>query len=401
MSLNRRQTLKSLLAASALPFMSRAAFAGDWAAIEAAAKGQEVFFNAWGGADTINAYILWAGNEVQKRYGVKVTHVKLADTGEAVKRVRDEVAAGKKDGSVDLIWINGENFKTMKTEMLLYGPFAESLPSFANVDVKGKPTTTQDFTEKVEGLEAPWGMAQFTFFADGKKVAKPPLSMKELLDFTKANPGMFTYPAPPDFHGTTFVKQAMLEMVSDKSLFTKPIDQASFDANVAKPLYDYLDALKPYLWREGKQYAKTAAEITQSVSDGALLIGLTFNPSEPSNLVNSGKMPASTIAWQNAGGTIGNTHFVAIPVNAKAKEGAQVFANFLLSAEGQAKKASIKLWGDPTVLDVANLKGDDAKAFAAIAVPGGVSIPGPTLLEPDSTFVKLIETSWLKKYGQG
>ena len=401
MNFTRRQTLQALLAATALPFASRAAYAGDWAAVEAAAKGQEVFFNAWGGAETINAYILWAANEVQKRYGVKVTHVKLSDTGEAVKRVRDEVGAGKKDGSVDLIWINGENFKTMKTEKLLFGPFAESLPSFANVDVKGKPTTVQDFTEKVEGLEAPWGMAQFTYFADGKKVAKPPLSMKELLDFAKANPGMVTYPAPPDFHGTTFVKQAMLETTDDKSIFYQPIDQAGFDAKVAGPLYAYLDALKPYLWREGKQYAKTAAEITQSVSDGALLIGLTFNPNEPANLVNSGKMPATTIAWQNSGGSIGNTHFVAIPVNAKAKEGAQVFANFLLSPEGQAKKSNIKLWGDPTVLDISKLKGDDAKLFADIAAPGGVSIPGPALLEPHASFVKLIEDSWLKKYGQG
>jgi len=398
MNFTRRQTLAALLA---MPFVSRPAFAADWDAVVAAAKGQEVFFNAWGGADTINAYIIWAGKEVEKRYGVKVTHVKLSDTGEAVKRVRDEVAAGKKDGTVDLIWINGENFKTMKAEKLLYGPFAESLPSFANVDVKGKPTTVQDFTEKTEGFEAPWGMAQFTFFADGKKVAKPPLSMKELLDFAKANPGKFTYPAPPDFHGTTFVKQAIFETVSDKSLLYQPTDKAGFEANIAKPLFDYLDALKPYLWREGKQYAKAASEITQSVSDGDLLIGMTFNPNEPANLVASRKMPDSTIAWQNAGGTIGNTHFVAIPANAKAKEGAQVFANFLLSAEGQAKKANIKLWGDPTVLDVAKLQGEDAKLFASNATPGAVSIPGPTLLEPHASFVKLIEESWLAKYGRG
>ncbi len=398
MQFTRRQTLAALLA---MPFAARSAYAADWAAVEAAAKGQEVFFNAWGGADTINAYIIWAGKEVEKRYGVKVTHVKLTDTGEAVKRVRDEVAAGKKDGTVDLIWINGENFKTMKTEKLLYGPWAESLPSFANVDVKGKPTTTQDFTEKVEGLEAPWGMAQLTFFADGKKVAKPPLSMQAIFDFAKANPGKFTYPAPPSFHGTTFVKQVMLEVMGNKGLCYQPMDQASFDAQIAKPLYDYLDALKPFLWREGKQYPKEASEITQSVSDGDLLIGLTFNPNEPANLVGSRKMPDSTIAWQNTNGTIGNTHFVAIPVNAKAKEGAQVFANFLLSPEGQAKKANIKLWGDPTVLDVAKLQGGDAKLFADIATPGGVSIPGPALLEPHATFVKLIETSWLAKYGKG
>jgi len=401
MKFTRRSTLRLFAAAAALPVVGRVAWAGDWSAVEASAKDQEVFFNAWGGGDTINAYIQWAAAEVSQRFGVKVTHVKLADTGEAVKRVREEVAAGKKDGTVDLIWINGENFKTMKNEKLLFGPFAAELPSFANVDTKGKPTTVQDFTEATDGLECPWGMAQFTFFADGAKVAKPPLSMAALLDFAKANPGRVTYSAPPDFHGTTFVKQAMVEARADKSIFAKPIDKVGFDAAVAKPLYDYLDVLKPFLWREGRQYPKAQAEITQMVSDGEVLIGLTFNPNEPANLVAAGKLPKSAIAWQNAGGTIGNTHFVAIPANAKAKEGAQVFANFLLSPEAQAKKADIKVWGDPTVLDVAKLRGAEAKAFADISGAGAVSIPGPVILEPHASFVRLIEESWLAKYGQG
>jgi putative thiamine transport system substrate-binding protein len=397
--INRRSALQLFAASTLVPFASKA-FAADWQAIEAAAKGQEVFFNAWAGSDTINAYVAWAGEELLKRHGVKLNHVKITDTGEAVKRVRDEVAAGKKDGSVDMIWINGENFRVMKTEKLLFGPFANDLPSFVNVDVKGKPTTLQDFSESTDGLESPWGMAQLTFCADGAKVAKPPLSMLELLAFAKTNPGRVTYSAPPDFHGTTFVKQAMVEAVADRSIFTKPIDKAGFDA-VAKPLYELLDALRPHLWREGKQYPKTQAEISQMLADGELMIGYTFNPNEPANLVAAGKLPKTTIAWQNTGGTIGNTHFVAIPVNAKAQAGAQVVANFLLSPEAQARKADLKIWGDPTVLDVAKLSGDEGKMFAATSAPGSVTIPGPTILEPHASFVKLIEESWLAKYGQG
>jgi putative thiamine transport system substrate-binding protein len=397
--INRRTALQLFAATTFLPFSGNA-FAGDWKAIEAAAKGQEVFFNAWAGSDTINAYIAWAGEQIKSRYGVTLTHVKITDTGEAVKRVRDEVAAGKKDGSVDMIWINGENFRVMKTEKLLFGPFANDLPSFVNVDVKGKPTTVQDFSESVDGLESPWGMAQLTFCADGAKVAKPPLSMKELLEFAAANKGRVTYPAPPDFHGTTFVKQAMVEAVADRSIFANPIDKAGFAA-VAKPLYEFLDALRSHLWREGKQYPKTQAEVTQMMADGELLMSFTFNPNEPANLVAAGKLPKTIVAWQFSGGTIGNTHFVGIPVNAKAQAGAQVVANFLLSPEAQARKADLKIWGDPTVLDVAKLSGDDAKMFAATSAPGSVSIAGPTILEPHASFVKLIEESWLAKFGQG
>lgn len=400
MELNRRLLLKALASAAAVPFAGRPVLAADWAATLAAAKGQEVFFNAWGGGDAINAYIQWAADEAAKRFGYKVTHVKLSDTGEAVKRVRDEVAAGKKDGTVDLIWINGANFKAMKTEKLLYGPFAEQLPNWQFVDVAGKPTVRQDFTESTDGLECPWGMAQLTFFVDGAKVAKPPLSMKELLDFAKANPGRVTYPAPPDFHGTTFVKQALIETIADRSLLAKEIDAAGFAA-AAKPLFDFLDALGPSLWRGGKQYPKSQAEITQMLADGELLLGLTFNPNEPANLVATGKLPKSTLAFQFSGGTIGNTHFVAIPVNATAKEAAQVFADFLLSPEAQARKNDLKTWGDPTVLDVKKLPPDEAKAFAGADVPGAVTMPGPALLEPHASFVKLIEDSWLRKYGTG
>ncbi len=400
MIITRRNLLKLSAAASFVPFSADLATAADWNSVEAEAKGQEVFFNAWAGADNINAYIAWVGEQVKARYAVRLNHVKITDTAEVVKRVRDEVAAGKADGSVDLVWINGENFRAMKTEKLLYGPFAESLPNFALVDTKGKPTTLQDFTESVDGLESPWGMAQFTFFGDGGKISAPPKSMIELAAFAKANPGRVTYPAPPDFHGTTFLKQVLVETSNDRSVFAKPIAAAAF-AELAKPYLAFLDELRPYLWREGKQYPKSQSEITQMVADAELLIGITFNPNEPANLVAAGTLPKTTIAWQHAAGTIGNSHFVAIPANAKAKAGAQVIANFLLSAEAQARKNDLKVWGDPTVLDVAKLSGNDAKMFNAVSAPGSVSIPGPAILEPHGSFVPLIESTWLAHFGNG
>ncbi len=397
MTLSRRTLLQIFGTA---PIFTSLASAADWSAIEAEAHGQEVFFNAWAGADNINAYITWAGEQLKTRFGVTLNHVKITDTAEVVKRVRDEVRAGKVDGSVDLVWINGENFRVMKTEKLLFGPFAQALPNFALVDTIGKPTTLQDFTEKVEGFESPWGMAQFTFFGDSAKISAPPKSMVELAAFAKANLGRVTYPAPPDFHGTTFLKQVLYEITTDKSVFAKPIDKDAFSV-LAQPCLEFLDAMKPALWREGKQYPKTQTEITQMVADGELFIGLTFNPNEPANLVAAGTLPKSTIAWQHAAGTIGNSHFVAVPINAKAKAAAQVVANFLLSAEAQARKNDLKIWGDPTVLDIAKLTGNDAKMFAAATAAGSVSIPGPAILEPHGSFVPLIEATWLEHYGKG
>ena len=48
------------------------------------------------------------------QHGVKLEHVKITDGADVVKRVRAEKAAGRGDaeGTVDLVWINGENFAT-------------------------------------------------------------------------------------------------------------------------------------------------------------------------------------------------------------------------------------------------------------------------------------------------
>jgi putative thiamine transport system substrate-binding protein len=386
------------LLAATLPF-GASAFAGErWQGIVTEAKGQTVHFNAWAGSPQINDYITWAGERLAADFGITLTHVKLADTAEAVRRVRDEVKAGRSDGSTDLIWINGENFRVMKTERLLFGPFAEALPNFALVDVAGKPTTRVDFAEPTEGYESPWGMAQLTFFGDGEKVGTQPLTLTELMKLAEYNPGGITYPAPPDFHGTTFLKQVLAETITDIAGFARPIEKAAFD-KASEPLWALLDKLHPHLWRQGEQFPATQAQLTQMMADNELLISLTFNPNEPANLVATNRLPQSTIAWQHKTGTIGNTHFLAIPVNAQAKAAAQVAADFLLSPEAQARKADLTQWGDPTVLDLGKLTAEQKALFGNTQAPGAVSYPAPAIPEPHGSWVPLIEAEWTRRYG--
>ncbi len=143
----------------------------DWNGIEAAAKGQTVRWNAWGGAENINAYIDWVGERMEALHGVSVDHVRLSDTAEAVSRVLAEKAAGRTDdGSVDLVWINGENFVAMKERELLETPgWATSLPNWKYVDVTGKPTVLTDFAVPTDGQESPWGMAKLAFWHDAAR----------------------------------------------------------------------------------------------------------------------------------------------------------------------------------------------------------------------------------------
>ena len=230
------------------------------------AKGQTVYFNAWGGDETINGYIDWVGEQVSERFDVTLQHVKLADTAEAVARVLAEKTAGREDGgSIDLIWINGENFASMKAEGLLFGPFAEALPNFEHVDVQGKPTTILDFTVPTDGLEAPWGMAQFVFFHDQERVPEPPRSIDELLAWAKANPGRFTHPSPPDFIGSTFLKHLMIAYIDDPDILQHPVDEAAF-ADVTAGLWQALEDVRPALWRQGQTYPANGPGLHQLLS---------------------------------------------------------------------------------------------------------------------------------------
>lgn len=364
------------------------------------ARGQTVYFHAWGGSPPINDYIQWTAEQVSRRFEVKVSHVKVQDTADVVRQVRGEVAAGKQDGSVDLIWINGANFSTMKRESLLYGPFAEQLPSFAYVDTKGKPTTVLDFAEAVDGMEAPWGMAQLTFMADSKRVDNPPRDLAAWVAFAAKNPGRLSYPRPPDFHGTTFIKQVLLDLTSphDRWKLYQPMTSEVF-TQMTSPLWRLLDGLHPTLWRRGKQFPNSASAQRQMMSDGELLLAMTFNPNEVANEIAAKRLAPTTMSFQFTGGTIGNTHFLAIPINASAKAAAQVVANFLLSPQAQARKADILIWGDPTVLDIGRLSPSEQTMFRTNPRAGQLLDNTPTLPEPHVSWVKPLQNEWARRYG--
>jgi putative thiamine transport system substrate-binding protein len=367
------------------------------------AKGQTVYFNAWGGSEVINDYIRWAAEQVKEQYQVTVKQVKVTDTADVVSKLLAEKAAGRNEkGSVDLVWINGENFKSMKDNALLAEAYTQQLPNYALVDTENKPSTLYDFTTPVDNLEAPWGMAQLVFMYDTKHLSTPPNSMLSLLETAKRVEGRFSYPAPPNFHGSSFVKQALIELIEDKSLLAKPVVADDF-GEVTAPLWNYLDQLHPLMWRSGRSFPKNSGQMKSLLNDSELFISLTFNPNDASNAIQNDELPSSVKTYVHKEGTLGNTHFVAIPFNATAKAGSKVFANFLMSAPAQIRKADPAIWGDPTVLAMQKLNQTQAQAFSKLALgPATLTAEqlGKVLLEPHSSWVDALEKAWLKRYAK-
>lgn len=373
----------------------------DWAAVTAEAAGQTVYWNAWGGSTTTNDFIAWVGEQVAEEYGVTLEHVKLTDTADAVTRVLAEKQAGEDDdGAIDMIWINGANFAAMKDADLLFGPYAEQLPNWAFVDAEGKTVQT-DFTVPVEGYESPWAMAQVVFIHDTADLAEPLGSMDAILEWSSANPGRFTYPQPPDFLGTTFLKQALVDLLDDPSVLAAPATDDTYDA-VTTPLWAFLDDLTPTLWRDGRAYPATGPAQLQLIADGEVDLAISFSPGEATAAITNNQLPLSARTFVLDKGTIGNASFVAVPYNSGSKAGAMVVANFLMSPQAQARAQDPDILGYGTVLDMDALSADNQAVFDALEL--GVATLSPAALgnvqaEPHPSWMTRIADDWMQRYG--
>jgi putative thiamine transport system substrate-binding protein len=115
-----------------------------------------------------------------------------------------------------------------------------------------------------------------------------------------------------------------------------------------------------------------------------------------------GELPSTVRSFVFPRGTLANTHFVAIPFNAAAKAGALVVADFLISPEAQAAKQDPRVWGDPTVLDLAALDAADRARFDALDLGVATLRPealGPALPEPHPSWMERLEEAWKIRYG--
>lgn len=396
----RRYLLVATIAASVIVFTDWAACAQDqeWDAILEKAKGQTVDWFMWGGFPTANAYVNgWVAPRMEERYGVKLRQVPIQDIAEIVSKLVVEKQAGKPEGGkVDLMWINGENFRTAKRNDLLFGPFAHTLPNQKLVDWE-KPSVVNDFGEPVEGLESPWGSAQVVFHYDTARISQPPKSVAELIEWIKKNPGRFAYPAPPDFTGSVFVRHIFYNQAGDVGYWQGDWDKARFREAAAKT-YRLLGDLAPYLWREGKTYPENPVRLSHLFADGEVDFALSYHPAEASKFIIDGLYPETVRTFVFDEGTIANTHFVAIPYNSADKEGAMVVANFLLSPEAQLKKADIDTWGDFPAIDIGRLDAEWQEKFKTLprgkATLSDEVLQSHQLPEPPSEILIMLEKGW-------
>ncbi len=337
----------------------------SWDDVLAAAKGETVDLWMYGGDNQGNAYIDNVLAPAVAKKGVKIKRVPVTDTADALNRVLSELQAGRKDdGTVDLIWVNGENFLTGKEANAWLCNWTKMLPNLKNTSTSD-PLLVNDFATPVDGCEAPWSKAQFSFVYNSDVIKNPPTTLAGILDWAKSHPGRFTYPSPPDFTGSVFVREALYSVSGGYKNVPLKFSQADYDKLTPK-LYKELAALAPSLWRGGDTYPASGDELNQLYADGQVDWTMTYGPSAVTDLVAKGTYPKGTKILTLDEGTVGNASFLGLPVNAKSSAGAMVVANEALSVDQQAAKADPSVWGQFTVTDYASLSGADKKKFDAL-----------------------------------
>lgn len=408
------KTIKTALLATALSIASVNSYADtsdgqallnkSWDEIKTTAKGGEVNWFMWGGSDSINQYVSeYIGGILKDEYDITLNRVGISDTAEVVNIVLGEKEAGVMDkGTVDMIWINGENFRTMKQGDLAYCGYTNLLPNNALVNWDN-PSIANDFGVPVDGCEVPWSKTQFSFTHNTTTVENPPRSIGELIEWVKANPGQFTYPAPPDFNGAVFVRHVFYHAAGGVENLLGEFDQAKFDEVSAKT-WEILNDLEPYLWREGKTYPTTIAAHEQLYANSEIALTFNYEPAGVGIKIENGTFPPTSQGYGLTDGTIGNTNYTIIPFNSPNKAAALVLQNVLLSGKAQLEKAQPDVWGAAPAIEIDRTADAVKAAFAKIErhpkVAPAEELAKNALPELQASWISAIEKGWIENVGR-
>lgn len=359
------------------------------------ARGTRVSWYMYGGWVHVNAWVdTFVAKEMKQRYDIDVKRVPM-DAGVFINKLLNEKAAGKTTGTIDLLWINGENFKNAKQTGLLFGPFAGNLP---NVQQYVDPNSiTHDFGFPVDGFEAPFGRAQFVFEYDTARMDTPPQTVAALTQWITDHPGQFTYPQPPDFTGSAFIRHIFYAVTGGHDPYMAGWDPDLYEKN-APLLWDWLNTVKPFLWQKGQTYPRDSAFLDTLFARGEVAFAMSYHPPHAQNMIIEGSYPDTVRTFALKDGSIFNTHFTAIAFNAPNKAGAMVLANFLVSVDAQISKFQPKNWGDFPALDLSRLTSPDRQRFETVDLGRATLAPDQlaavAVPEIPAQYLEALEQDW-------
>ena len=334
----------------------------SWNNILKDAKGKSINLIMWQGDLQINKYMNdYIVPAVKDSFGITL-HISSGQGNQIVSILMSEKEANKNISDIDMCWINGETFYQLRQIDGLFGPFVSKLPNSQYIDFEN-PFIKYDFQEPVNGMECPWGNVQMCIIYNKDKVNSPPKNRADLEAYVKQNPGRFTIGT--DFTGLTFLKSLLIDIAGGSENLKGKFDESKYKKYSAQ-LWEYINRIKPYFWKEGKTFPASVSQIHQMFSQGELYFTMSNNDGEVDNKVGTNTFPKYAASYVLDGGTIQNSHYLGIIKSSGNKAAAMVVCNFMISPAAQLKKNLSSVWGDGTILNIEKLPADIKLKFDSV-----------------------------------
>ncbi|MGB4312165.1 MAG: ABC transporter substrate-binding protein [Natronincolaceae bacterium] len=362
------------------------------------AKGNTVNFYGWGGDEDRNKWLKQTVAPILKeKYDITLEVVGM-DIDDILAKLAGEKQAGLEQGTIDMIWINGENFYSAKENDLLFGPFIEKLPNFEKYIDNKDEEVKYDFGFPIEGYEAPYGKAQMVFINDSAITGETPKNTDEFMEYCKKYKGKVTYPALPDFTGSAFVRTLICDIVGHEQFSDMEADKEVVKKAI-EPALEYLRELNKYLWNQGKTFPATSGEVDNMFEDGELVMTMSYGSYSVAVGKEKGIYSDTVRTFIFDKGTVGNTNYIAIAQNSPNKAAAMVAINAIISAEIQATQFE-ELKTLP-VVSYDKLTDEEKSRFDNVDMGEGV-LPQDELLdkrlpEMPANIVPIVEEIWLEE----
>ena len=392
----------------------------SWEEIQEQAKIEgEVNWFYWGGSEELNTWIDTVVVPDLAKLGIKLNSSRIVNTRDAVDLILAEVATGHEigQGSVDAIWINGENFFSLASQELTFGSFADKLPNskyfFLDPEDTRAKINLYDLGYPTKAHEIPWSGEQYICTIDTARLPSEsaPKDFQDLAAYLKQNPSRFTYIKPPHFEGNTFVQSVLYAFNPDGTTF-EPFQLSAEELGVeeftriATPGFEFLKGLEPFLLggsgKEGKRgspiYPENGAVNETLFVNGEVDMFCRFGVYDTAIGIENGSLPetARNIIFPQKG-MLTNKSFITIPINSPHPSAALVLANYLSEPSNQISKLATV--GFPIGLDTPLLSKEEQLAVAEAAP----SLQGVNLIEladaavPDTNalLIDIIEQVWI------
>lgn len=363
----------------------------------------------------------WLAPLVRDKYGVTITRPCSGGTCamQAVDKLTAYVETGTTRGDVDLIWINGENFKRAKHGNLLYGPWARLVPNAANFDFTTQRVSV-DFGEPTDGYELPFNQAQYVFIYNRRFVndqctfsnATPtclPQTMDELIHWVISNPGRFTYARPLqsdgksfDFTGSAFIRHILYYYGAPFTDMLGTFNRPLYNQRASRA-FAALRRIEPALAKvNGMSYPTSQGMIDDAFAREEVWITASYQVTFAGRQVAIGKWPNTTMAYVPQSGTIQNTNFIAIAKTTSNLAASLVVANTIADISAMFKRRQPEGWGAIQVYNPtckAMVDGGWKTAFDYLKyfpqTPSPNDLRNRAMSELDAAYITQMQTDWV------